>query len=109
MGHSKSLRTYADVQEIFERAYTDRDQGGVRVNCTDIGQAVNLRARLNHFRLLHRESMAEVFPVDDPRHGVSPFDPFVVRLTGNTLIIEPRNTKGYTIETNQPKAAGEPK
>jgi hypothetical protein len=95
MSHSKSLRSYADAKEIFDRALVE---GGVSVTCQSAGQAVNLRARLNHFRTLDRNSMAEIFPANDPRHGISAYDPFVIRLVNNTLTVEPRELGGYTIE-----------
>lgn len=100
MGYSKSLRSYDDVKEIFDAALA---QNGARVTCQDRGQAVNLRARLNHFRQLDRDSMAQVFPAGDPRHGVSAYDPFTIRLTDETLIIEPRKMGGYTIEPLESK------
>jgi len=96
MGYSKSLRTYDDVKEIFDAAIA---QGGARVTCKTTGQAVNLRARLNHFRFLDRESMSQVYPPEDPRHGTSVYDPFVIRFVGDsTLLLEPRQIGGYTIE-----------
>jgi hypothetical protein len=95
MSHSRSLRSYDDVKEIFDEAVA---RGGIRVTCTRPGQAINLRARLNHFRQLDRDSMAQIFPADDPRHGCSAYDPFMVRLVDSTLIIELRQIGGYTIE-----------
>jgi hypothetical protein len=95
MGHSRSLRTYDDCKELFDAAVA---QNGIRITCTRGGQAVNLRARLNHFRTLDRESMAEIYPTDHPKHGISAYDPFVIRLDNLTLTIEPRGSADYTIE-----------
>jgi hypothetical protein len=94
MGYSKSLRSYDDAKAIFDRALSE---GGIRVNCKHPGQAVNLRARLNNFRTLDRQSMCDVYPPSDPRHGISVYDPFVVRLVGDDLLIEPRGPADYTI------------
>jgi len=99
MSHSRSLRSYDDAKEIFDAAV---ERGGIRVTCQNAGQAVNLRARLNHFRQLDRDSMAQVYPADDPRHGASAYDPFVVRLIDTTLVIEPRQIGGYKIESLNP-------
>jgi hypothetical protein len=95
MSHPRSLRSYDDVKQIFDAAVTNE---GVRVKCKNAGQAINLRARLNHFRALDRDSMAMIYLPDDPRHGCSAYDPFIVRIVDDTLIIEPRTIGGYTIE-----------
>lgn len=100
MSYSKSLRSYADVKEIFDKAV---DMGGAAVVCRTAGQAINLRARLNHFRQLDRDSMAEIYPAEHPNHGVSIYDPFVVRILDNTLTVEPRETGDYTIGPLPPK------
>ncbi len=95
MSHSRSLRSYDDAKEIFDKAV---EHGGVVVTCHNAGQAVNLRARLNHFRQLDRDSMAQIYPADNPRHGASAYDPFVIRLVNKMLIVEPRQTDGFKIE-----------
>ena len=95
MSHSRSLRSYDDAKEIFDKAL---ENGGVLVTCRNDGQAVNLRARLNHFRQLDRDSMAQIYPADDPRHGTSIYDPFVIRLSDKRLIVEPRQIDGFKIE-----------
>jgi hypothetical protein len=92
MSFPKSLRSYDDVKEIFDAALA---QGGCRVKCK---QLVNLRARLNHFRALDRDSMAQIYPAGHPRHGISIYDPFVIRVVGEYLVLEPRQIGGYTIE-----------
>jgi hypothetical protein len=99
MSLPKSLRAYEDAKVILDEAL---EHGGVRVNCKNLGQAVNLRARIHRFRVLDRDFYAQAFPPDDPRHGISAYDNLLVRLDSNSgksiLIIEPRQIGGYTIE-----------
>jgi hypothetical protein len=95
MSHSNSINAYLDVKVLFDQAV---QHNGVKVKCKSNGQAVNTRARLNHLRTLDRALMAEVYSdPGDPRHGVSAYDPFVVKLIDDILIIEPRQIGGYIV------------
>jgi hypothetical protein len=96
----KSLRSYDNEKTIFDGAF--ENGGRARVICKSLGQAVNIRARLHRFRALDRDSNAEIYPADHPMHGASIYDNLLVRLDNGggkyTLIIEPREVGGYTVE-----------
>lgn len=78
MSTPKSLLSYTDCLDYFDTAlrYTE----GCRIPVADIGDANNLRMRLNNCRKLHREENARVYPEANIMHGKSPYDAIVVRI-----------------------------
>lgn len=78
MSVPKSLLSYSDCLDYFDTAlrYTE----GCRIPVADIGDANNLRMRLNNCRKLHREENARVYPEHNIMHGKSPYDAIVVRI-----------------------------
>lgn len=78
MSTPKSLLSYTDCLDYFDTAL--RFTEGCRIPVTDIGDANNLRMRLNNCRKLHREENARVYPEHNIMHGKSPYDAIVVRI-----------------------------
>lgn len=74
---STSPSAYEDCYDIFDRAL--RSKNGIRCEVPDAGMGYNLRTRLQYARTLHREEMRRVHPPTSPEHGVSVYDPLVVR------------------------------
>ena len=100
MSQINSLRAYTDCKELFDAAMADPK--GARAQVGDQGAAMNMRTRLHYFRRLDREANEKIYPVDNPMHGTSIYDTFVVRMYMDTedqwwIYVEPRGT-GLVIE-----------
>lgn len=78
MSTPKSLLSYTDCLDYFDTAL--RFTEGCRIPVSDVGDAYNLRMRLNNCRKLHREENARVYPEHNIMHGKSPYDCIVVRI-----------------------------
>ena len=81
----KSFSNYDDVRGILDQAIETR---GGTVKCDSHGQAVQLRHRMNQFRMLHRDEMQEIYPYEDPRHGRSIYDTLIFRIAVNSPLIQ---------------------
>lgn len=73
-----SLNSFRDCADIFEKAL-DFDLGA-RVAVTDWETGNRLRARMHQARVLHRKEAARMYPKEDPRHGISAWDPLICRV-----------------------------
>jgi hypothetical protein len=96
MSVSYSKSAYLDCFEYFDRAL--KSSIGIRVACRNRGSANNLRVRMHYARAISRREFLEIYQPDDPRHGQSPYDVFMVRIEQDDekwwLYIEPRTAGG---------------
>lgn len=99
---NKSINAFSDVEAAFERALAAPK--GIRIPCKSHGSAVGLRQRFNYYRKLDRLKNIEVYPPDDPRHGLTIYDSLELRIPPkgaadeHILYIEPRSVDNLTIE-----------
>jgi hypothetical protein len=97
---STSRTAYSDCFDLFDRALDS--PRGIRNRCRDAGAANHLKVRLHYARTLSRREAREVYAEDDPAFGVSPYDPFVVRVRAIEgvwwVYIEPRAVQGEVEE-----------
>lgn len=104
MSTSLSRNAYADCFVLFDRAAASPI--GIRYKVLSKGKAVNLRMRMNYARTLDRREAREIYPADDPNHGVSPYDSLIIRIhsdrDGWWIYIEPMRIEG---EVEELKAA----
>jgi len=77
MPSSNSRTAYEDCFDLWNRALDS--PRGIQVLISDFGAARHLRTRLHYARSLDRAQSREVYEVEDPQYGTSPFDPLVVR------------------------------
>lgn len=102
MSQINSLRAYDDCRAAFEAALADPK--GARIRCGTQASAMNMRTRMHYFRNLDRKASTQIYPPDSPNHGVSVYDPYVVRnpipdVDGDWwLYIEPRASTDLVIE-----------
>lgn len=99
---STSPSAYSDCFDLLDAALARPT--GVRFSPREgsRGAAHSLITRLNYARTLSRDEARRIYPSDDPRHGVSPYDPLIVRMPREAdgkwwVYIEPRSLLG-TIE-----------
>jgi hypothetical protein len=93
MSQINSLRAYTDCKELFDAALADPK--GARAQIGDQGACINMRTRMHYFRKLDREANERIYPPDDPNHGTSIYDSFVVRMYKDEdkewwMYVEPR-------------------
>ena len=93
---STSRAAYSDCEELLDKVL---EKGRLRVGYTTKGEAQQLYTRLQYFRVLDREETTRIYEPDDPRHGVSAYDPLIIRAPKNMLgewwvLIEPRQITG---------------
>lgn len=74
MSISKSLGSYQDCRDLFEKA--DEDQKGCRIFIGDQGQANHFVMRLHQARELIRKENRQLYEPGHPMHGTSTFDKF---------------------------------
>jgi len=96
-----SLRAYTDCEKLFEAALADPK--GARALIGTWEQCVNMRTRMHYFRNLDRKANAKTYPADHPQHGVSTYDPYVVRLIPDEdknwwVYVQPRAAEDMVIE-----------
>lgn len=101
MSQINSLRAYTDCQALFDRATLDPKGARARIGTQE--QCINMRTRMHYFRKLDREANERVYPVDDPMHGTSIYDPYVVRLLPDEdgewwVYVQPRTPGDMVIE-----------
>jgi len=101
MSQINSLRAYTDCEKLFEAALADPK--GARALIGTWEQCVNMRTRMHYFRNLDRKANAKTYPVDHPQHGVSTYDPYVVRLIPDEdsnwwVYVQPRAPEDMVIE-----------
>lgn len=78
MSQINSLRAYTDCQKLFEAALADPKGARARIGTQD--QCINMRTRMHYYRNLDRKANEQTYPKDHPNHGISMFDPLVVRM-----------------------------
>ncbi len=76
MTASTSKAAYSDCLELFDQAL---ERGRLRVGYPSKGEAHQLYNRLQYFRVLDREENQRIYERGDPQHGVSAYDPLIVR------------------------------
>lgn len=101
MSQINSLRAYTDCERLFEAAL--RDPKGARARIGTQEACINMRTRMHYFRKLDREANERTYPPDDPKHGTSVYDPYVVRLFPDEdgewwVYVQPRATDDMVIE-----------
>jgi hypothetical protein len=101
MSQINSLRAYTDCQKLFEAALNDPK--GARAQIGTQEQCINMRTRMHYFRKLDRDANAKTYPPNDPNHGTSIYDPFVVRLLPDEdglwwVYVQPRTDSNMIIE-----------
>lgn len=77
MPPSKSLISYADVQEALDRALAS--ERGVIAKFMTRGAAVQFRHRCYSLRKILREKSAEVYQPGDPMYGRTPYDELIIQ------------------------------
>ena len=78
MSVSTSKAAYEDCYALLDRAL--ESHVGIRHKQPNEGQAMIMRMRLNYARTLARDANAEIFPPDHPQHGISVYDPLLIRV-----------------------------
>lgn len=73
-----SRHAYKDCIEVYDKALAD-DQGA-RVKVPDHDAAVFFRMRMNNIRKILREESQKIYEKDDPKYGITPYDPLTVRI-----------------------------
>src|SRR5580698_9802163 len=76
MSLPNSLRAYRDCEELFQSATADPKGARACVGTYEAG--LNLRTRMHYFRKLDRIANETVYPPDDPMHGQSVYDEYVI-------------------------------
>lgn len=76
------------VMEVYEKELryfelATKANMGIRIGPLPKGQAINLRLKMNKLRSAIREQNKMIYPIYDPRHGVTPFDEITVSLYGD--------------------------
>lgn len=88
MPYNKSPAAFEDCRQVFEQAMaTPR---GIRLTLASTGAATGLIGRLNTYRKMDRETNKSIYPPDDPMHGTSDFDRYIIRKQGTEVVIELR-------------------
>ena len=75
---SNSFGSYTDCVEAMDRAL--EDDKGIRIKMKDWDAANFFRMRLHQCRKLDRDRNRQIYEPGDPGHGVSAYDPLVVRI-----------------------------
>lgn len=101
MSQINSLRAYTDCEKLFQSATADPKGARARIGTQEA--CINMRTRMHYFRKLDRQANAKVYPADHPNHGVSMFDPYVVRLLPDEdgewwVYVQPRASDDMVIE-----------
>jgi len=101
MSQINSLRAYTDCQKLFDAA--TNDPRGARALIGTQEQCINMRTRMHYFRSLDRKANEKVYPPNDPMHGTSIYDPYVVRLLPDEdgswwVYVQPRAPDDMIIE-----------
>ena len=101
MSQINSLRAYTDCQRLFDSALADPKGARARIGTWE--QCVNMRTRMHYFRNLDRKANSQTYPADHPSHGVSIYDPYVVRLLPDEdgewwVYVQPRASDDMIIE-----------
>lgn len=78
MSQINSLRAYTDCQTLFEAAL--KDPKGARAKLGTQSACINMRTRMHYFRKLDREANERTYSPDNPMHGTSVYDPYVVQM-----------------------------
>lgn len=79
MSLSNSRLAYADCYSILDQAL--EEPRGVRVEVASLNDANYLRMRIHHARAINRQENSRTYPdPDEPLHGRSVYDIFVVRI-----------------------------
>lgn len=78
MSLSTSRMAYTAQYEIMDRAL--EDPRGVRVRYKSVDEATFQRMRFNQARSLDRDKNAAIYPKEDPKWNVSPYDLLVFRV-----------------------------
>ena len=106
MAYNKSPLALAYQRDIFDRAL--EDPHGIKITCKNHGEAMALRARLNHYRWRDQKANKVIYPPEHPMHGVSVWDALtcIVGKSGTpdetALIIKPRQLDHLIIESLGP-------
>lgn len=79
MGYNKSPLAFDDIREVFDKALAATR--GVKITCETRAAAVNLRARFNYFRKIHRAESRLVYKSTDLEYGRTPYDALQLRLS----------------------------
>lgn len=78
MSQINSLKAYTDCQTLFEAALADPKGARAKLGTQDA--CINMRTRMHYFRKLDREANKRTYPVNDPMHGTSVYDPYIVQM-----------------------------
>jgi hypothetical protein len=96
-----SREAYADYYKMWDLALAD--PSGCRFRCESHDGAVFHRTRLHMARTIHKAESRDLYPVGDPRHGVSPYDRYMVTIrpadSGSWLILSPRTVGILEVES----------
>lgn len=100
MTASTSRAAYNDCFEIFDRAL---ERGRLRIGYATRGEAHQIYNRLQYSRVLDREENQRIYEADDPKWGVSAYDPLIVRAPREEggkwwVYVEPRVIPGHIEE-----------
>ncbi len=90
MSASTTLSSYADCEELFERAL--QSKSGTWIKAEDNGAAMQLKTRLNYCRKLLRDQSREIYEPGDAEYGVSAYDSLTVSVRGNTVYLKKQKT-----------------
>lgn len=72
MSPSKSLLSYADVQEALDRALAS--ERGISISFDSHGQAIRFRHRAYSLRKILREKSGEIYKPGEFAYGRTPYD-----------------------------------
>jgi hypothetical protein len=99
---SKPLNNYDDVREILDKAL---EMKGAFIECSSYGKAIQLRHRMNQFRLRDREENTEIYPPGHTMYGRSFYDSLTFRIAHNSsqILIEPRDFGSIKITYGPPR------
>lgn len=75
---SVSRFAYQDCYEIMDKALDDPQ--GLRLHTKSNDDATFIRMRMHMARKLDREHNKEIYPPEDPKYGVSPYDQLILRI-----------------------------
>lgn len=97
MGYNTSITSYPDIRAALDKAL--ESEKGVRLRFPDAKAAMTFKGRVHSLRYLDRRENRKIYPLGDPMHGHSVYDPLMVKSEdANTVAIVKLDGVSFDLE-----------
>ena len=81
MSMSNTRLSYDDCFELWDKA---KEAKGIRIKYASLEEAERTRARLHYARIIDRKDNEKMYTPNEPLHGRSVYDPFMIQIRQDT-------------------------